>query len=595
MSKHIDAIVNVPISDIAALRIVAGKADYAGITDYVNVYELDANRIPVAPDGPFGLTTVYESVEDADSVDLEHARVSLLLEPSDTFSALLSYQMQEDDVGGRRQQTPGFDGFGEEYQDYENGSIMLEPSTREVEVTNLEMDFDLGFATLTSSTSAYEHSGDSISENTGFYAQNGWLANFYYSYPRPMAEAFRTYADDATVQEFRLVSNGDEQLDYVVGLFYQDQDRLATQDSYLRGFTIWCTAAFGPGVCVNDNDFSYERNENFEEMSYFGELSYEFTEDFRMTFGVRRFDTESVNVTDFSVGLYASIISGDTATIENDESGTLFKTNFSYDLSDNAMLYGTISEGYRRGGSNAVPTQGNFAEDERWTTYEPDTVLNTEFGIKGSGDNMNYNISLFKVDWEDIQLNVATPNFGFFAVLNGGEAETKGLEAEVNGFFGEDNEWQYSLGFAHVIAEVTEDVISINGAVIADAGNQLPGTPENTLNIGLNHTMTLESGGYLTNRFGWYYQSESQNYIGDFNVFNQTMDNFIIMDYSATLNIDEWYATLWVKNITNEKGSTGIFKEEYMGTSPVQNYFGNGAKEFIALPRTIGVTLTYVF
>jgi hypothetical protein len=32
-----------------------------------------------------------------------------------------------------------------------------------------------------------------------------------------------------------------------------------------------------------------------------------------------------------------------------------------------------------------------------------------------------------------------------------------------------------------------------------------------------------------------------------------------------------------------------------MGTSPQQNYYGNGSKALIALPRTIGLTLTYRF
>lgn len=68
----------------------------------------------------------------------------------------------------------------------------------------LEMDVDLGFATLTSSTSYYDHHGDS--ENTGFYAQGGFL--YYYAYyPRPAAKATRTYSDKALVQELRLVSS----------------------------------------------------------------------------------------------------------------------------------------------------------------------------------------------------------------------------------------------------------------------------------------------------------------------------------------------------------------------------------------------------
>src|SRR3546814_10355028 len=72
----------------------------------------------------------------------------------------------------------------------------------------LEANVDLGFATLTSSTSYYNHEGDITSENTGFYAQNGWLG-FYYNYPRPMASAVRSYGEKAFTQELRLISKTD--------------------------------------------------------------------------------------------------------------------------------------------------------------------------------------------------------------------------------------------------------------------------------------------------------------------------------------------------------------------------------------------------
>jgi len=599
LSWNTDVVLNFPLSDNMALRLVAGTADYAGITDYVNVYDLDANRVPVAPDGVLALTQQTSNVKDADSVDLSYARVSVLLEPSDTFSALFTYQTQSDDVGGRRQQTKGLNGFGVPYNDYENGSVVLEPSSSEIDLTSLEMDFDLGFATLTSSTSSYDHSGDSISENTGFYAQNNWLAAFYYNYPRPMAEAQRTYSDEAFVQEIRLVSNGDNKIDYVVGMFYQDQDLGATQDSYLRGFTAWTDAAWGPGFVVNDNDFAYSRKQNFKDFSVFGELTYNFTDAFRMTFGARRYDNSFTNDTDMMVGLYTSFNFTDTASFKEENTGTLFKANFAYDLADDKMLYGTISEGYRRGGANAVPLVGIFAEDPAWQLFEPDTNTNYEFGIKGTSGNMRYNFSAFLVDWDNIQINTATSNWGFFAAQNGGTARTSGIEIELDGYFGDDRAWHYGVGYARVNAELTEDVftptdVNQTNAVALD-GTQLPGTPENTFNVSLSHTQTTEGGLYWTNRFSAYTQTDSENAISDSVRFKQTLDGFSILDFSSTLSGDDWNATFWVKNLTNEEGSTGVFKEEYMGTSPSQNYFGNGSKSFLALPRTIGVTVSYEF
>ncbi|MCF6194101.1 MAG: TonB-dependent receptor, partial [Kangiellaceae bacterium] len=313
LSWDTDVILNIPLSDSTAIRFVVGKVDYAGLTDYVNVYELDENRIPIAPNGIFSTTESIRSVKDADTVDIEHARISILVEPNDQFSALFSYQRQSDDIGGRRQQTVGKNGFGESYGDNEIGSVVLEPSSREVDLGSLEMDLDLGFATLTSSTSKYNHRGDSISENTGFYAQNNWLSAFYYNYPRPLAEAQRTFSDKAFVQELRIVSNGDNDIDYVAGIFYQDQDLVSTQDSYLRGFTIWADAAFGFSATTGDKDFEYRRDQNFKDKAVFGELTYHFTDDYRMTFGGRFFSNKSVNDTNMTVGLYRAFSPTDSA------------------------------------------------------------------------------------------------------------------------------------------------------------------------------------------------------------------------------------------------------------------------------------------
>ncbi len=600
LSWSTDIILNVPLGDSVAMRIVTGKMDYAGLTDYANVYQLDANRVPVAPDGPLAATSVVKRVKDADTVDISFSRLSLLFQPSETFSGLFTYQTQSDDVGGRRQQTNGLDGYGRRYQPYENGSVMLEPSSRDIDLASLELDLDLGFATLTSSTSSYDHSGSSISENTGFYAQNNWLAAFYYNYPRPMAEAARTYSDKAVIEELRLVSNGKNKIDYVVGLYYQDQDLEATQNSYLRGFKNWADAAFGPGVVVNDNDFQYRRQQNYKELSFFGELTYNFSDAFRMTVGARRYDNEFTNNSQMGVGLYSAFSFTDSATFNDKETGSLFKLNVGYDLAGDKMIYGTISEGYRRGGANAVPLVGIFAESPAWQLFEPDTNTNYEFGIKGTTENaLNYNFSVFYVDWKNIQINTATTNWGFFAAQNAGNATTSGIEIEIDGYLGEAQQWHYGFGLAKTSAELDDAVYApddlLRANPVASAGAQLPGTAEYTINFSLTNTKLLQNGWNWSNRIAFYYQSDTENAISDSIRFKQNLDGFAIWDYSSSFYAENWTATFWIKNLGNEDGVTGVFKEQYMGTSPAQNYFGNGSKEFIALPRTLGLTVSYQF
>ena len=64
-------------------------------------------------------------------------------------------------------------------------------------------------------------------------------------------------------------------------------------------------------------------------------------------------------------------------------SNFLFKGNIAYDFFDNDLLYMTISEGFRRGGNNAVSTEAPLNNDESWIVYDSDRVLNYEAGIKG--------------------------------------------------------------------------------------------------------------------------------------------------------------------------------------------------------------------
>src|SRR3546814_3683247 len=87
-----------------------------------------------------------------------------------------------------------------------------------------------------------------------------------------MASAVRSYGEKAFTQELRLISKTEGAFDYVLGAYYQDQDRFATQVSYLRGFKRWWDAAF-PGIegaVISDVDFDYRQDENFRETAVYG-------------------------------------------------------------------------------------------------------------------------------------------------------------------------------------------------------------------------------------------------------------------------------------------------------------------------------------
>jgi iron complex outermembrane receptor protein len=608
-----DAMVNIPLSDRLAFRASVGKIDNDGIVDYTNIYQLDANNYaPVASGGDItNGAPIFNSVEDADTVDITYGRVSAFLEATDDLNFLLSHQFQKDEIGGRRQVTRGnhwTEGSEQGYNDYENGAIQLEPSERDVSLTALEIEWDLGFASLTSSSSKYSHDGEAISDNSGFYAQQGWFTGFYYGSPRPMAKAVRGFEDEAFIQEVRLVSNETKNnIDWIVGLFYMDQDSTAYQDSYMPGYQAWAGEAFpswwgdmgGFGMVYTDNDFHYVRNENFKDKALFGELTYHFSDEFRTTVGLRHFKNESTNETTLALPIWP-FLSGEP-DFDTEEDGTLFKINVSYDLSEETMLYSTISEGYRRGGANAVPLDGNLAERPEWQQYNSDSTVNYEIGLKGYLDDgaHSYTLSAFLMDWQDPQLNTASTH-GFFTVANGESAQTSGLELELQGYLTDD--LHYTLGYAYVQAELSDDFYAPSGISadevykkVAEDGDKLPLAPENTLSLSLDYTHTLDNDMYLISQVNAYYQSGSLNWLGDSATRQADIDGFTIANASIRLSADDWDLTLYIKNISNEDGVTGKITEGHMGTGPDENYLGNSAKDYISLPRTIGLSATYRF
>ena len=641
-----DGMVNIPLGETLALRAVYSRIDNDGVIDYVNAYQLNSYGEPLIDVGgtctdPRSAsdaavlqdTACFRTIEDADTVEIDYAKVTLRGELSDSFSFQVSYQMQDDAIGSRRATTLGDNNqpAGSDlyfaYGDDDSGQVLLEPSERDVSMASLDLEWDLGFATFTSTTSAYEHEGRGDSDNGGLWASGGetdpalsrdWNAAFYGGgWPRPMQLARRGYDDSALIQEFRLVSNpNDSAFDWIVGAFYMDQDNEVWQLSYNPGMNVFhyaCVDTGGPecagfwpatfygGQQLSEIDFEYQRDTTYEEMALYGELTYNVTDAFRLTGGFRWFDNETVNDVILGFPLVEGWTSPSAPQSRDSDDDVLVKLNASWDLNEDTMVYGTYSEGYRHGGAQSVPSFENgdpFGEPnaEAIRTFGSDSVQNYELGIKGGTDSLRYTASLFHVDWEDPQLNTTSAWYGFYLAANGDEASTEGVELELEGYLG--NSFHYRLGYTYVDAKLDKDFISPQtGAVVAEAGSTLPGAPENVVSVLLDNTWELSGGMQLVTAFNAYYQSETENFVDQSATLNKTYDAFALMNLNATLATDTWSAMLYVRNLGDEEGASGGFPSAYWSydTGVFENWYGNGNRQFIVQPRTIGLKLSYRF
>src|SRR5665213_1273447 len=618
------ATLNIPLGDKLALRATITRNDYPGDTAYVNLYKLDATGTPIAPSGIGSTAAAYDNKKDADFAKQWYGRAALLWKPTSNFDATLTFMDQSDQFGGRRTTSIGNNGSGVPYREGQSGSMILEPATRDVYLGSLETNLDMGFATLTSTTSVYNNRGEITSDNTGFYAQNDWLRTFYYNYPRPLAEAIRHFGDKAYTEELRLVSDGTHTLDYIVGAYYQNQELYSAQDSYLMGFQQWWDAAycgfFAPceAAVLNNNDFLYRHYEHFTDAALYGDLTWHITSAFSATGGMRYFsDVDSTHVYQ-TTGLYSSIFATSDTIGREANSKALFKGNVSWKFSEDDLWYATVAQGYRRGGSNGTPTIGRFAESPAWLTYQPDTDIDYETGVKGIWQGITFNADIFYVDWQNPQINTATTNWGFFAVQNAQKATTEGAEFQVSGNL--TDHLRYGLGYTYTNAVLGANAYSADGAYeINRKGAQLPGAPRNTVDGSLDYGIPLPNSANLYLHLDGYYQSPTQDTLFSKNVFLNTvtdpnppgppvpgpfdgqpkfydpLSGFSLWNASVSYEMNDWSAIFWVKNILDARGVTGVYTQAYMGTEPSENFGGNDSKALTTLPRTVGLTVSYKF
>ncbi len=111
------------------------------------------------------------------------------------------------------------------------------------------------------------------------------------------------------------------------------------------------------------------------------------------------------------------------------------------------MIYATWSQGFRRGGVNALPTSEpelGYTTPPELTKLQPDTADNYEIGIKGTlHDRVRYSAAIFDIQWHNIQEGVQETPLVLPAALNIGDAYSRGLESEL-----------YILATTHVTAQL---------------------------------------------------------------------------------------------------------------------------------------------
>jgi iron complex outermembrane receptor protein len=237
-------------------------------------------------------------------------------------------------------------------------------------------------------------------------------------------------------------------------------------------------------------------------------------------------------------------------------------------------VYGTVAQGFKAGGFNAASPAGReaYGEEESW---------NYEGGIKTSllNQRVALNVSMFHIDWRDIQLAVPNPAVpAQFYISNTGQAGSSGVEVEVVGRPALGVDLFASLGTTS--AGFTEGTRS---AGVEVDGNRLPDTPRFTANAGgqLSRAVTENASLFVRGDVTVY----GKRFYDEFNAASQ--DAYSLVNLQFGVRGARLFGEGWLRNAFDTRYVPVALA--YPGLAP-SGYVGEPGA-----PRTFGVRAGVTF
>jgi len=200
-NENVNGMINIPVTDTFAVRMNAGYENDAGFINAPQLYRLDASGAPIsAQPGNLLSPPAQYSQNGINGYDYKNARISALYKPNEDFHAQLSYYYQLSTAGGFPQAAPSLGLDNLETVDRTRAS-----TNDKVDVVALTLDYDMGFATLTSNSSWSHHDNHTSSDLTNLYSYFPFYPSLYGANPRVLVTGHDEFNDKPWSEEVRQV------------------------------------------------------------------------------------------------------------------------------------------------------------------------------------------------------------------------------------------------------------------------------------------------------------------------------------------------------------------------------------------------------
>jgi iron complex outermembrane receptor protein len=521
--------------------------------------------------------------------------------------------------------------------EFKDEPVRQQYMTRTGDGFTLDVGKEMGFATFNSLTGYRSADSDQLYTQTAIgpealgWSVPAWLA--YVAYvdarygARPQtsnqgAFLFELSTNEKTdaksiSQEFRLTSNTDGRLDWIVGAYYKNDD-IEKVDRFISENFLGSFANNQPIpnlLSTTSGQSNWYNDGTMDNYAVFGQLGFKFTDSLKLSVGLRQtWDKKEGSVQGFVVeagdrfnpndpravvametlcrspaGAVVPVPSGTQCLPPNKWTygeGEGYQTNYSADwdeltpqatldwrITDDIFTYLTYSEGFKGGGFDDTPSNIPQAT----TPFDPEKVKNYEVGIKSMmwDRRLRINAAVFYMDYTDLQ--VAQTNAACLCNLtdNAASAEIKGIEAEfelapVEGL-------RLRLAGSYVDAKYKDFLESAidpgTGQRLDSSDNTLQRTPDTQLSAGIDYRIGMVD-------FNVNYSWQSDMFWATDNIAKEP--SYGLVDGRIAIGPEDrrWSVALWGKNLADELFRVNVIP-----------FFGDEVSQF-GPPRTYGIDLT---
>ena len=461
------------------------------------------------------------------------------------------------------------------------------PYANGYELSTLDLRYDFDWATLVSLSGYQEkHSFNDI--DSSYLLQP--LARAGISFLR----AERNVNTQGFMQELRLVSpdNGSK-LSWIGGIYYSSFKETIRTDlnvdvgGLLSGLPLLPSGlleALVGGGAITASQSGYDPLKA-DEQAIFGEVNYDFTDAFRLTFGSRFYRTE----VDGKLAASGASAGNNGATPGSSEEGWSPKVAFTYRPTRDLLFYGNVSRGFQFGGFN-LPTVSSPSVP---LTFESSTLWNYELGVRSDwfDRRLRFDLTSFFLDWKNPQISQVTPDALSTYVDNVGGSHNIGVEGTIR--------WLTPIAGlsieqagSYIEARTTTVFTDASGNQI-DKGTLFPSSPLVQAVTTINYAREL--GNWLTqmsliNSFqGKAYSNISHSVaVGDYSLLS-AMFNVSREDWTGSPML-----TLTVNNITNVQKLAAGFGPAPGAATPLDSIVARSSYVY-TLPRSVAMRLSLSF